>query len=572
MPLLSVKDLRTYFHTRNGTYRAVDGVSFDLDRGETLGIVGESGSGKSVTCYSLMGLIPQPPGRIESGTALFDGVDLLKCTPAQARSIRGKRISMIFQDPMTSLNPYMRISEQLIEPLMIHHDISKEDALKQALHMLEEVGIVDADKRLHSFPHEFSGGMRQRVMIAMALITKPDILIADEPTTALDVTVQAQILDLIKRMQQEIGMAVIFITHDLAVVAGLCDRTQVMYAGRIVETAPTRQLFSAPQHPYTKALRKCIPALQPKGKELYAIPGLPPDLSKPISEEELLARFEMPPENPPDESELGPRELGDVMIKVEDLKTHFPVKSGFIVKKEIGTVKAVDGVDLEIREGEVLGLVGESGSGKSTLSRTIMQLVPTTGGTVVLEGKNLTNRSSSDIHSVRRDLQMVFQDPYASLNPRMTVYATLAEPLLVHKVCPPKDVPSRVTELMKLVGLAPRFMEKYPHEFSGGQRQRIAIARALALEPRVIIADEPVSALDVSIQAQILNLLASLVKRMNLTMIFIAHDLSVVKHISDRIAVMYLGKVVEIGDAVQIMEQPQHPYTQKLINAIPHVE
>ncbi len=569
MPLLSVKDLRTYFHTRNGVYRAVDGVSFDLERGETLGIVGESGSGKSVTCYSIMGLVPQPPGRIESGSAVFDGIDLLSASPAQTRRIRGKRISMIFQDPMTSLNPYLRISDQLIEPLVIHENLGKAEARRRGLEMLKAVGIQDAEARFNSYPHEFSGGMRQRVMIAMALITKPDILIADEPTTALDVTVQAQILDLIRRMQRELGMAVIFITHDLAVVSGLCDRTQVMYAGRIVETAPTRELFARPQHPYTKALQRCIPALQPKGSELYAIPGMPPDLSKPITEEELLARFKLPPEVPPANLADPRRALGEVMIELKDIKTHFPVKTGFLFKQQTGTVKAVDGVSLQIREGEVLGLVGESGSGKSTLSRTIMQLVPTTGGTVILEGKNLTASSAGDIHATRRDLQMVFQDPYASLNPRMTVFTMLAEPLLVHKVCPPEQVTTRVTELMKLVGLAPRFMQKYPHEFSGGQRQRIAIARALALEPRVIIADEPVSALDVSIQAQILNLLASLVRRMNLTMIFIAHDLSVVKHISDRIAVMYQGKIVELGDAVRIMEQPQHPYTQKLISAIP---
>ncbi len=292
MSLLSVNDLRTYFHTRNGTYRAVDGVSFDLDRGETLGIVGESGSGKSVTCYSLMGLIPTPPGRIESGTAMFDGVDLLNCTAKQARSIRGKRVSMIFQDPMTSLNPYMRISDQLIEPLLIHEDISKADALKRALEMLDLVGINDAASRIHYFPHEFSGGMRQRVMIAMALITKPELLIADEPTTALDVTVQAQILELIQKMQEEIGMAVIFITHDLGVVSGLCDRVQVMYAGKIVETADTRTLFYEPKHPYTKALQRSIPSMQPKGAELYTIKGLPPDLSKPLPGCSFAARCE----------------------------------------------------------------------------------------------------------------------------------------------------------------------------------------------------------------------------------------------------------------------------------------
>jgi oligopeptide/dipeptide ABC transporter ATP-binding protein len=572
VPLLSVENLRTYFHTRSGVYRAVDDVSFTLERGETLGIVGESGSGKSVTCYSLMGLIPQPPGRIESGRALFEGVDLLHCTPAQARAIRGKRISMIFQDPMTSLNPYMRISEQIIEPLLIHEKISRPDALARALAMLEAVGITDAARRMRSYPHEFSGGMRQRVMIAMALITRPDILIADEPTTALDVTVQAQILALIKKMQRELGMAVIFVTHDLAVVSGLCDRVQVMYAGRIVETADTRTLFNSPQHPYTKALQRCIPSLQPKGRELYTIPGLPPDLSKPLTESELLSRFEpAPASTQPLPQTPSDRTAAPVILHLDSVQTHFTVRSGKILERNPAVIRAVDGVSFELKQGEVLGLVGESGSGKSTLARTIMQLVPTTAGTVILEGKNLTKTSADELKVAGRDLQMVFQDPFASLNPRMTVFDTLAEPLLVHKVVPPAEVRARVIELMKNVGLAARFMEKYPHEFSGGQRQRIAIARALALEPKVIIADEPVSALDVSIQAQILNLLASLVRKMNLTLIFISHDLAVVKHISDRIAVMYRGKIVELGPALDVMERPQHEYTRTLLSAIPHV-
>ncbi len=571
MALLEVTDLRVSFHTRTGVYRAVNGVSFHLDRGEILGVVGESGSGKSVSCQSLLGLIPQPPGRIEGGTALFDGIDLLKCPPARLRAIRGKRIAMIFQDPMTSLNPYLRISEQIMEPLFIHEKLAKADAFARALAMLEAVGITDAAQRIHSYPHEFSGGMRQRVMIAMALVTKPDILIADEPTTALDVTVQAQILELLRKLQRETGMAVLFITHDLAVVSGLCDRVQVMYAGRIVETADTRTLFRSPQHPYTKALQRCIPALQPKGRELYAIPGMPPDLSKPCTEAELLARFALPAEEAP--APAAPRVAGDrTMIDVRDVSTHFPVESGFLFKHRSGTVKAVDDVSLDVKQGEVLGLVGESGSGKSTLARTIMQLIPPTSGTVILGGRNLTEGTTGQIQTARRDLQMVFQDPFASLNPRMTVFDTLAEPLRVHAVVPEAGVPARVAQLLAQVGLAPRFMGKYPHEFSGGQRQRIAIARALALNPKVIIADEPVSALDVSIQAQILNLLARLVRDMNLTMIFIAHDLSVVKHISDRIAVMYRGKIVEIGPALDIMERPQHPYTRTLLAAIPQIE
>ena len=571
MPLLEVSRLSVSFHTRSGIYRAVNDVSFSLEKGEILGIVGESGSGKSVTCSSLLGLIPQPPGRIEGGTAMFDGVDLLKCAPAQLRDIRGRRIAMIFQDPMTSLNPYLRISEQLIEPLLVHGLATKEEALSRALSMLEAVGIQNAAQRLHSYPHEFSGGMRQRVMIAMALITKPDLLIADEPTTALDVTVQAQILELLKDLQRKFGMAIIFVTHDLAVVAGLCDRVQVMYAGRIVESAATRLLFTQPQHPYTKALQRCIPALQPKGQPLYAIPGMPPDLSKPISETEMLARFTLPPEEPapPAVTEVP---HGRPMIQVQALKTHFPIESGFMIKKQTGLVKAVDEVSFEVRQGEVLGLVGESGSGKSTIARTIMQLIPPTAGTVILGGKNLTTGTTAEIKTARRDLQMVFQDPFASLNPRLTVFSTLAEPLRVHRIVPESEIPARVARLMSQVGLAEHSRNKYPHEFSGGQRQRIAIARALALEPKVVIADEPVSALDVSIQAQILNLLSRLVREMNLTMIFIAHDLSVVKHISDRIAVMYQGKIVELGAALDVMERPQHPYTKTLISAIPRIK
>jgi oligopeptide/dipeptide ABC transporter ATP-binding protein len=571
VPLLEVTDLRTYFHTRRGVYRAVDGVSFSVEKGETLGIVGESGSGKSVTCSSLLGLIPQPPGKIESGRAMFAGTDLLHCSPAELRAIRGKRIAMIFQDPMTSLNPYLRISEQLIEPLLVHEKISKADALARGLAMLEAVGIPNAAQRLHSYPHEFSGGMRQRVMIAMALITKPDLVIADEPTTALDVTVQAQILELLKKLQREFGMAIIFITHDLAVVSGLCDRVQVMYAGRIVESADTKTLFTSPQHPYTRALQRCIPALQPKGRELFTIPGLPPDLSKPFTEAELLKRFELPAETPLPAAQTARPPGAEIAVEVRDVKTHFPIESGVIFKKQTGLVKAVDGVSFTVRRGEVLGLVGESGSGKSTLSRAIMQLVPPTAGTVMVGNRDLTAASAAELKAARRDLQMVFQDPFASLNPRLTIYATLAEPLLVHGVVTPDQVPARVAKLMEQVGLAPRFMQKYPHEFSGGQRQRIAIARALALEPKVIIADEPVSALDVSIQAQILNLLAGLVQTTDLTLIFIAHDLSVVKHISDRIAVMYQGKIVEIGSALDVMERPQHPYTRTLISAIPHV-
>ena len=495
---------------------------------------------------------------------------------------------------MTSLNPYLRISDQLIEPLLIHEKISRRAALDRALAMLQAVGIQDAANRLHAHPHEFSGGMRQRVMIAMALITRPDILIADEPTTALDVTVQAQILELIKKLQRELGMAVIFVTHDLGIVSGLCDRVQVMYAGRIMETAPTRTLFTAPQHPYTRALQRCVPSLQEKGRRLFTIPGLPPDLSKPIDEKALLARFEFAASDrcrvettrtrrgktrATDHACLARSKPGK---STDHSRAHSrtPRRQKILTSRstrvfsnvQVGAVKAVDGVSLSIQRGEVLGLVGESGSGKSTLARSIMRLAPITSGAVLLAGTDLAVATASAHPAARRDLQLVFQDPFASLNPRMTIFATLAEPLRVHKICAPDAIPARVAELMQQVGLSPRDERKYPHEFSGGQRQRIAIARALALNPKVIIADEPVSALDVSIQGQIINLLADLVRRLDLTLIFISHDLSVVKHISDRVAVLYRGKIVECGPTLEVMEHPRHDYTRTLLAAVPHIQ
>jgi oligopeptide/dipeptide ABC transporter ATP-binding protein len=575
MPLLEVSHLRTSFHTRRGVFRAVDDVSFTLERGEILGIVGESGSGKSVTCSSLLRLLPTPPARIEGTHVNFDGLDLLRATEAEMRAVRGKRISMIFQDPMTSLNPYLRISDQLIEPLLIHEKISRRAALDRALAMLEAVGIQDAANRLHAHPHEFSGGMRQRVMIAMALITRPDILIADEPTTALDVTVQAQILELIKKLQRELGMAVIFVTHDLGIVSGLCDRVQVMYAGRIMESASTRAIFTAPRHPYTRALQRCVPSLQEKGRRLFTIPGLPPDLSKPIDEKALLARFDFSESDAAESAPPAPRPdlaAREVILEVKELHTHFAGKKPSLFRHAAPPIRAVDGVSFSLKRGEVLGLVGESGSGKSTIARSIMRLAPVTSGAVLLGGRDLGAAAPGDHPAARRDLQMVFQDPFASLNPRMTIFATLAEPLRVHKICPLDAIPARVAELMQQVGLSPRDERKYPHEFSGGQRQRIAIARALALNPKVIIADEPVSALDVSIQGQIINLLADLVRRLDLTLIFISHDLSVVKHVSDRVAVLYRGKIVECGPTLEVMENPRHDYTRTLLAAVPHIQ
>jgi len=533
MALLEVNGLKIYFHTRNGLVKAVDDVSFSVDAGETLAIVGESGSGKSVTCYSLLDLLPKPPAVIEAGTALFDGEDLLSCSPARMRQFRGNDIAVIFQDPMTSLNPYISIGEQLIEPLIYHPDKtrtqSRKQARLQAIELLDEVGIIDPEARFDCYPHEFSGGMRQRVMIAMALINKPRLLICDEPTTALDVTIQAQILELIKKLQKTRDVAVIFISHDLGVVAGIADKVVVMCEGTIRETGDTESVFYNSQDAYTKKLLAAIP----EGAKLL-----------------------------PNRAEQD-----QPLVKVRDLKTYFTDFSKAAEGKKV--IKAVDGVSLDIKRGEILGLVGESGSGKSTLGRSILQLAPNTEGTVTFDGSLLGELSPKNLVPWRRRMQMIFQDPYASLNPRMTVYETLAEPLLYHGLADRKSIDQQVRQLMDDVGLAHSQMRKYPHEFSGGQRQRIAIGRAIATKPELIIADEPVSALDVTIQAQILDLILALVERHNLTMLFISHDLSVVRYISDRVMVMNKGLIIESGDTETLWANPQQEYTRELLKAIP---
>ena len=523
--LLNVENLTTRFYTRNGVTTAVDNVSFSVDKGEILGIVGESGSGKSVACYSVLGLVPSPPGKIESGTAMFEGQDLLSLSQDQLRAIRGDDVAMIFQDPMTSLNPFLTIGEQLIEPLIYHRDHSRKQAKERAIELMEETGIVRAAERFDSYPHEFSGGMRQRVMIAMALITEPKLLIADEPTTALDVTIQAQILELVSELQKNRELAVIFISHDLAVVRDLADKVIVMKNGQVVERNDTKALFDAPQHDYTKQLLAAVPS-------------------------GAKAASESPQANS--------------LLTVKNLVTEF-------YDRNTGKpFRAVDDVSFDLIQGEILGLVGESGSGKSTIGRSVLKLVPAQGQ-VHFAGQELLALSQQQMRPLRRQMQMIFQDPYASLNPRMTVFDTLAEPLLTQGLASRDSVEAQVLELMDDVGLARAAIKKYPHEFSGGQRQRIAIGRAVATKPELIIADEPVSALDVTIQKQILELIKELVQKHNLSMLFISHDLSVVRSLCDRVMVIEHGKLVEVGATEVMWSQPQQAYTQRLLSAIPSI-
>ena len=532
-PVLAVEDLQVRFAMPDGPIDAVRGLSYEIGSGETLGIVGESGSGKSQSVLALMGLLADNGSA--TGSARFNGREILGLPERELNGIRGKRIAMIFQDPMTSLNPYLRIGQQMSQVLQRHQGLDRRSAWQQCAQLLDAVHIADARRRLDMYPHELSGGMRQRVMIASALLCRPALLIADEPTTALDVTVQAQILRLMRELREEFSTSIILITHDLGVVAGNCDRVLVMHEGRAVESGSTDAVFYATRHDYTKTLLAAVPRLD----------NVPPPVKR---------------KAPSDESPV---------LVVEDLKVYFEVASDGLFAPP-RTLRAVDGISLRLGAGETLGIVGESGCGKSTLARGILRLVDTTAGRVVLLGSDLAAMDKSTLRDVRRNMQLILQDPLASLNPRMTVHDIVTEPLeTFHREYSRAERTRRAEEILVRVGLDPSMLNRYPHEFSGGQCQRIGIARALILEPRLIVCDEPVSALDVTIQAQIIELLRTLQAESDIALIFIAHDLAVVRQISHRIVVMYLGRIVEVADRDALYDRPRHPYTRALINAVP---
>jgi peptide/nickel transport system ATP-binding protein len=605
--LLAVEELHVHFVTSHGVVRAVEGVSYRVRHGEIVAIVGESGCGKSVSALAVMRLLAQPAGKIVAGRVLFEGRDLLQLPKDEMRRLRGRDIAMIFQEPMTSLNPVLNIGFQIMEPLLIHRGMEQTAARGRAVELLRMVGISDPERRLEQHPHEFSGGMRQRVMIAIALACTPKLIIADEPTTALDVTIQAQILELMKDLAQQFGIALVLITHNLGVVARYADRVNVMYAARIVEQGSAEDIFYRPRHPYTAGLLRSVPRLdQPRRRALETIEGMPPSLLDPPYgcrfAPRCMLRIDACEAQPPPLEEVASGHFsaclraaemaneglqltaarGPVphiktltgetpLIEVRNLKTFFSVAGGLkLWGRKPAVMRAVDDVSFKIRRGETLGLVGESGCGKTTVGRTLTRLENPTSGHILFRGDDVTRAEGAQLQQYRRGLQIIFQDPYSSLNPRMTVGEIIAEPMRVHKLAPTRgSARARALELLSRVGLFEYMAERYPHELSGGQRQRVGIARALALEPSFIVCDEPVSALDVSIQAQIINLLEELQRQLQLSYLFIAHDLAVVRHISDRIVVMYLGRVMEIADRDSLYSDPQHPYTKALLDAVP---
>ncbi len=610
-PLLDIRDLHTDIEIRSGVVHALSGVDLHVNAGETLGIVGESGSGKTMTALSLMGLLPQG-GSVSSGQIILDGQDLTKLALKEKRKLRGTKVGMIFQDPLTSLNPTMKIGLQVCEPLRVHEKLSKKEALERAVEILKRVGMPRPEVVINNYPHQLSGGMRQRVMIAMALVCKPRILIADEPTTALDVTTQMQILDLIDELRDEYQMGVILITHDLGVVAGHTDRVAVMYAGRIVETAPTKTLFTEPKHRYTSSLMAALPerALA-AGTKLFSIPGAPPSLTNlpvgcrfaarclwatdecragypdlsgddahtfscfhPVQEGDespaaLQAKLDTQKNGDEAGAQQAPLVSSEVLLDVKEASREYESAGSGFFKRDKGVVSAVDRVSITVKKGETYGLVGESGCGKSTMGRLIAGLERPSGGAIELDGRDLATLKGRDAVTIHRDVQMMFQDSYAAMDPRMRIDQILAEPMSIQKTGNARQIAERIMEIIEQVGLTEEILDRYPHEFSGGQLQRIGFARSLTLAPDLIVADEPVSALDVSVQAQVLNLMKDLQAELGLSYLFISHDLAVVQYMADRIGVMYLGRIVEEGPAKEVVENPKHPYTKALIDSIP---
>ncbi|QDT01421.1 ABC transporter ATP-binding protein [Adhaeretor mobilis] len=599
-PVVDVANLHTHFHTDEGVVKAVDGVSFRIEQGHTLGIVGESGSGKSVTSLSIMQLLASS-AKIETGTISLLGKDLVGLPEPQMRGIRGKDVSMIFQEPMTSLNPVFTVGAQVMEAIILHQEVSKAEARERTIALFKEVGIPEPEQRVDSYPHQMSGGQKQRVMIAMALSCNPKLLIADEPTTALDVTIQKQILDMLRKLRDERGMAILFITHDLGVIAEIADEVLVMFRGEMVEQGPVLDIFENPKHPYTKGLLACRPRLDTPYRLLPTVSDFmdikvvesPQGQRIEVIEKELdaarlnqlktqgrgrllhpksqLAEIGHPWEEAnhlPDATAV--EEGTKPLLSVRDLKVHFPVRRGLLARV-VDHVKAVDGVSFDVYPGQTLGLVGESGCGKTTCGRAILRLVEPTSGKVTFDGKDVRALGRTDLREIRSQMQIIFQDPYGSLNPRMTIESAITEPMVIQGIgSGKKDRRDRAAALLEEVDLSSAFLRRYPHEFSGGQRQRICIARSIAVEPEFIICDESVSALDVSVQAQVLNLLKRLQEQRGLTYIFISHDLSVVKFMADMMAVMNQGKIVEFGPSEAIYEHPREDYTRRLISATPN--